>query len=173
MMLIPVTAWGLALLSFAATDVQAQEDEASVPWTCPTCAHDPTESILQPGTIEARRAIFAQLGESREESQEATLPSCGTLALIAGAVTAAGMMLLAAVFVRAIPSDNEASDYLVAAGIGFGIGAGSVLVRCLVEGSREGEQPGRPGRSGLDGVASRFWWPAAWSRSFDPRAMAP
>jgi hypothetical protein len=133
----------LVLLLWPPT-VVAQED-ARVPSTCVLC--EPQETVPQflPGTVEARRAIFEPLGSPRADSlvalgpgapQEASPPGCGTIALVAGAVTAAVGVLLAVVIESAFPWKDETSAtsrYLVAGGVAFGVGATYAYVRCRID----------------------------------------
>jgi hypothetical protein len=134
-------AWLLVLLLLPPT-VGAQE-AARVPSTCLSCERHGT--VLAPGSLGARRAILEPLARRPVDSldirgptslQEASLPGCGTIALVSGAVTAAAMVLLAVVIESAFPWKDETSAtsrYLVAGGVAFGVGATYAYVRCRID----------------------------------------
>jgi len=113
---------------------------------------------LTPGTEGARRAILDPLAIGAVDLspdvdttvlQEPSSPGCGTVALITGTVTASVGLLLAFVVESAFPWEEETSAtsrYLMAGGIGFGVGAGYALVRCVHERRAERDRPLRAPR---------------------------
>ena len=83
-------------------------------------------SIPQPDSL-----VHFGLGTSQESSS-----ACGRIALIIGGVTAAVGVLLAVGIDSALSGEDGTSAstrYLVAGGVGFGVGAGYTLVRCRLE----------------------------------------
>jgi hypothetical protein len=104
--------------------------------------------VHAPGTADARRAILQPLSvvpptdapiELGHVAPQESPAGCGKIALVAGAVTAVAGVLLAVVVDSALPWEDETSStvrYLVAGGVGFGVGAGYTLVGCRIERSQ-------------------------------------
>jgi len=124
--------------------VAAQRPEAD--GSCAACEIDAT-APLKPGTPAARAALLEPLGRlgapdgHRDPAplQEAS-PSlgCTELALIVGALSAGAGLLLAVFIDSWLPSEPQGSDYVLAGGTMFLVGAAYAGIRCRIEGSGGG-----------------------------------
>jgi hypothetical protein len=134
-----IRAVALALLLLPAPATAQREH----PTACLNCAEHVLVEPLQPGTAQARAALFAAApshvgAPTRLEAPVPATPSTGTCvrtALVVGAGTAvlgvAVTYLMGTVVDATFPPERDTPrPYLVAGSIGFGVGAVSALIYC-------------------------------------------